>query len=318
MSYLYIEHPDDYIQHHGIKGQQWGKRNGPPYPLSAHKHNKVVTRGAGKVHGAPSNADGTREMKKGGHQVFTKRVAEGALRGFEAGMRTGSLPAALTNAAISAAGAATIGTVKAIHANIKEKKSDKRKAAAEKDPKTGFALKDREWTPEEDMKAVNPGYQNFSDDTKNNCYMCSMAYDLRRRGYDVTANKVSNGMTLNSVERYYKNPKIERVTSAAPNPNAERKEARNGLTKETINKAKEQLIAQGDGARGSVLVTWKRGAGGHAMAYEVKDGKVSIYDAQVSTKYKRPEKVLKQAGSLSYVRLDNLEVNPKYIKEVAV
>lgn len=24
----------DYLAHHGIKGQQWGKRNGPPYPLS--------------------------------------------------------------------------------------------------------------------------------------------------------------------------------------------------------------------------------------------------------------------------------------------
>ena len=23
----------NYISHHGIKGQKWGKRNGPPYPL---------------------------------------------------------------------------------------------------------------------------------------------------------------------------------------------------------------------------------------------------------------------------------------------
>ena len=26
------------LYHHGIKGQQWGKRNGPPYPLSAEDH----------------------------------------------------------------------------------------------------------------------------------------------------------------------------------------------------------------------------------------------------------------------------------------
>lgn len=25
----------DYLAHHGIKGQRWGKRNGPPYPLEA-------------------------------------------------------------------------------------------------------------------------------------------------------------------------------------------------------------------------------------------------------------------------------------------
>lgn len=24
-----------YLYHHGIKGQRWGKRNGPPYPLDA-------------------------------------------------------------------------------------------------------------------------------------------------------------------------------------------------------------------------------------------------------------------------------------------
>ena len=24
----------NYIAHHGIRGQKWGKRNGPPYPLS--------------------------------------------------------------------------------------------------------------------------------------------------------------------------------------------------------------------------------------------------------------------------------------------
>ena len=29
----------DYIAHHGIKGQKWGVRNGPPYPLDASDHN---------------------------------------------------------------------------------------------------------------------------------------------------------------------------------------------------------------------------------------------------------------------------------------
>ena len=26
------------LAHHGIKGQQWGKRNGPPYPLDEDAH----------------------------------------------------------------------------------------------------------------------------------------------------------------------------------------------------------------------------------------------------------------------------------------
>lgn len=29
---------NDYLSHHGIQGQKWGKKNGPPYPLSAGDH----------------------------------------------------------------------------------------------------------------------------------------------------------------------------------------------------------------------------------------------------------------------------------------
>ena len=30
----------DFLAHHGIKGQEWGVRNGPPYPLEGHKVKK--------------------------------------------------------------------------------------------------------------------------------------------------------------------------------------------------------------------------------------------------------------------------------------
>ena len=31
-----------YLRHHGIKGQKWGEKNGPPYPLDASTHKRVV------------------------------------------------------------------------------------------------------------------------------------------------------------------------------------------------------------------------------------------------------------------------------------
>ena len=29
-----------FLSHHGIKGQRWGVKNGPPYPLKAKDHSK--------------------------------------------------------------------------------------------------------------------------------------------------------------------------------------------------------------------------------------------------------------------------------------
>lgn len=35
----------DYLQHHGIRGQRWGRRNGPPYPLDPSDHSAREKRG---------------------------------------------------------------------------------------------------------------------------------------------------------------------------------------------------------------------------------------------------------------------------------
>lgn len=41
MSYAVITDSGE-LYHHGIKGQQWGKQNGPPYPLRETVHDKIV------------------------------------------------------------------------------------------------------------------------------------------------------------------------------------------------------------------------------------------------------------------------------------
>lgn len=52
----YSNYCDRYLAHHGIKGQHWGVKNGPPYPLDqkvskAIKAGKNETRSSGKKAG---------------------------------------------------------------------------------------------------------------------------------------------------------------------------------------------------------------------------------------------------------------------------
>lgn len=42
----------DYLAHHGIKGQQWGVQNGPPYPLDSDTHKSVVKKASKAVSSA--------------------------------------------------------------------------------------------------------------------------------------------------------------------------------------------------------------------------------------------------------------------------
>lgn len=66
----YTPTPDfyrDYISHHGIKGQKWGVKNGPPYPLDSSKSTGKRLKESGSVtkkKAIPSNAVKTETAKK--------------------------------------------------------------------------------------------------------------------------------------------------------------------------------------------------------------------------------------------------------------
>ena len=46
-----------YLAHHGILGQKWGKRNGPPYPLDAEDHSAAEKRAAKQLTSDMAEAD---------------------------------------------------------------------------------------------------------------------------------------------------------------------------------------------------------------------------------------------------------------------
>lgn len=184
----------------------------------------------------------------------------------------------------------------------------KREQLDDVDPKTGLYLKhEGQYTEKEDLAAVNPGFKNMNSNTKNNCMLCTTTYDLRQRGYDVTARLDSIGYNMKDLKRWYPNAKMERTSRFG--------EDGKGISqKEYVARSINNLLKQGDGARGNMMVLFTTG-GAHSIVYEVRNGSVVFKDGQANVVYRSPEKVLNVTTGNAYARLDNIKPDYKKIKQ---
>ena len=198
--------------------------------------------------------------------------------------------------------------VKAAAAKVKETKYLKnREANSEMDPETGFyKKKDGEYDEKSDLAAVNPRFMDLNSNSKNNCMLCTTTYDLRQRGYDVTAQMDSIGYTFGDLKRWYPNAEMKRNSRFDESGRVMRQN-------EYVQKTIKSLLDQGDGARGNLMAYFPMG-GGHSVVYEVKNGQLLIKDGQANKVYKNPEKFLNLTSVNSFARLDNIEPDMKRIK----
>ena len=208
-------------------------------------------------------------------------------------------------------------------ANSRVKSEDERVSKLEIDPKTGFHLKDKEWTPEQDMAVINPGYKNFKQNTKNNCSHCVTAYELRRRGYDVRATLSTRGETLLDMLKVFPKAKHRILYKPIKSVVTNNEDGTKNVRLATIHESQKydvlefNLLKHGDGARGNLLVTWAS-LGGHCIAWENQKGKVILRDCQSNKTYsdrKDVEKLLKNTIIADYYRTDNVDFNVKKAKE---
>ena len=159
--------------------------------------------------------------------------------------------------------------------------------------------KTTETNQNEDMAACNPKYLKGGV-YKNNCISCALAYDMRRRGYDVESSPIDTTSATNGslpVQLgFYKGEKLE-VFEVPKDLYA--------ATKQFSN----QILKYGDGSRGMLRIRWKNGDG-HAVVWEVDGNSVIVRDPQNSTIVDLSD-YMRRAKTFYYFRTDNLEPTEK-------
>lgn len=298
--YTFNDKRSHYLFHSGIMGMKWGQRNGPPYPLNRSDYSSKEK----KLNPAKKNP-----YKR--HNTDNDNVSDKFDRSLDLAQ---AVISATTLNPFAIAYLAKQGMQSA--SDIARDRANKKRQATEKtDPKTGFKIKNVSMTASQDMACVNPYFHNLDQNTKNNCMMCTSTFELRRRGYDVTAKKTLQGFCSDDMKVWFPKAQIKDVGPEVTDENMRKyRFKRNAqFERDAIN----EMVNQGEGARGALNITWRGSIGGHSMAYEVHDGKVTIYDSQANKKYTNPTQILKQTWQGEIVRLDKSPINTKMIREVA-
>jgi len=148
-------------------------------------------------------------------------------------------------------------------------------------------------------------YREFSE----NCQRCVVAYEMRRRGYDVEALPTYQGDRLGAISFVkdgiyhaqwrgaFQHAKTESVAAEGNNAAAE---------KQVMKNISDKMHQYGDGSRAVIQILY-RGGGGHVFNVENHGGRIVYVEAQTG-KVKDMAFTMKsvKTESVNIVRVDNL------------
>lgn len=170
----------------------------------------------------------------------------------------------------------------------------------------------------EDMAEINEEYSPYDKDRSYNCRYCSMAYELRCRGYDVQAADKGSDISYlfrSNLDRLYKNPKEITIDESGKEYtsilNETKLHKKFDYDADTVKRAINKH--SGNNTRGEIAVSWKSG-GAHSMIYEVDSkGKITIRDCQTNSVH-RVEELVGIVNKITITRTDNLELKEGILK----
>ena len=297
------------LYHHGILGQKWGVRR-------FQNADGSLTSAGKKRYGAATTDQPQQKALTRAEKEYLKKNSEDYSDKTEARNYAFSVVADLLMMNPIGAAYDIKRGIEAASSNAKTARFERERLSNPVDAKTGFHKKSRAMTTKEDLERVNPSVHNFDANTKSNCMLCTTTYDMRKRGYDVTAKTAGAGFDPNKVTDWYPNAKIEIISGdRGTGLGSKGLSGNKRAAKQATDVFMQEALKQGEGARGNIMVSWSGTYGGHSMAYEVSGGQVRILDGQVNKIYSNPHQILdKTTGVLEYARLDNVDFDPEAIK----
>ena len=307
---------DIWLAHHGILGQKWGQRNGPPYPLGESDHSASEKKAGWKdslvEYGAESRK--TKRLKKN-LEILDRTITSDKMY-YEKNKDNHRI----FNDADDRR------TYKRMQ-NDMLKKRDKAKAKLdaqiEKDKKRGLSgssdaesneipMKKHKTPASVDMVEANTVTMSrlYDPGRGMNCVNCATAYELRRRGYDVHAKPSMEGYGESYIKECFPDAKVEKLYADV---NGGYMRAHLGMNKEVTRAVESKLLDEGNGARGCLLMQYDQHSG-HAVNYEIKNDKLILRDCQTGRKYSKPDTLLDYCVGAKGVRLDNVDFDNKKIR----
>lgn len=188
------------------------------------------------------------------------------------------------------------------------------KSLKKDNPLPDLPLKTKATILDEDMAAINPSY--YTNDIAHydeNCGACTIAYDLRRRGYDVAAvdedTYHKSGGTVTDLLNCYDDPTLITQSDIAKKYNISKESLSEHPTKELVSCMEKEMLSGGEGARGNFITEWTLG-GAHSISWEVENGEIVYRDCQSNEKVDL-DRWLGMSDGFYYFRTDNLTPNER-------